>query len=210
MIDNTADISNGYLGRLGRLASRLLSRRDRAPIDSVNAMCGFVSTRAAYIAQKTLYGYLKTRIGTRYPKVIEDEAFVESINIAKMNVFAACASDLAIYAASRAMRDADLPDRDRKAVALHCFDRAIAENVAQVAGVLDPNESRADFLLRIDGADWAHGAHQRENFRRSPAALVRWAPIAPELKKFDAEIVENSVKFAWNEVRLDFERRLDA
>lgn len=210
MTNNTADISNGYLGRLGRLASRLLSRRERGPIDSLSAMNGFVSTRAAYIAQKTLYGYLKTRIGTRYPKVVEDEAFVESVNIAKMNVFAACVSDLAVYAVGRALRDVDLPDRDRRMIALECFDRALAANAAQITSVFDPNEPRADFLLRMDGTDWAHGAYQRENFTRSPSALVRWAPIAPELKKFDAEIVENSVKFAWNEIRLDYERRLDA
>jgi hypothetical protein len=39
---------------------------------------------------------------------------------------------------------------------------------------------------------------------------VRWAPIAAELKQFDSEIVENSIKFKWRDTRRDFERRLDA
>ena len=46
--------------------------------------------------------------------------------------------------------------------------------------------------------------------RESPAALVRWAPIADKLKKFDSEIVENSVKFAWRDIREQFNKRLDA
>jgi hypothetical protein len=48
-----------------------------------------------------------------------------------------------------------------------------------------------------------------ENFTRSPLALVRWAPIAPQLKRHDTEIVENSIKFTWLSVREDFRRRLD-
>jgi hypothetical protein len=47
-------------------------------------------------------------------------------------------------------------------------------------------------------------------FSESPAALVRWAPIAPELKQFDQEIVENSIKFKWRDVRRDLGKRLDA
>jgi len=51
---------------------------------------------------------------------------------------------------------------------------------------------------------------QPANFTRSPAALLRWAPIADRHKKFDAEIVENSLKFAWIDIREQFARRLDA
>ena len=58
--------------------------------------------------------------------------------------------------------------------------------------------------------DWTRAGSGRESFGTSPAALVRWAPIAPELKRHDEEIVENSVRFAWQEVRADLDRRLDA
>ena len=57
--------------------------------------------------------------------------------------------------------------------------------------------------------DWQHAARQPDNFTRSPQALVRWAPIADKLKKFDSEIVENSVKYAWRDIREQFNKRLD-
>jgi hypothetical protein len=47
-------------------------------------------------------------------------------------------------------------------------------------------------------------------FTESPAGLVRWAPVIDELKQLDEEIVRNSVRFRWQEVRRDFARHLDA
>ena len=72
--------------------------RETGPIDSAAALEAFVATRSAFVAQKTLYGYVKTRMGTRYVAMFEDKAMIASLNIAKMHVFAACLSDLSIYA----------------------------------------------------------------------------------------------------------------
>lgn len=186
------------------------TRRERNPIDSFDELCRFVSTRAAFVAQKKLYGYLKTRIGTRYPKMFEEPAFVASVNIAKMHVFAACASDLTIYAIAHVCAGANVDETICKRAAEQCFERALADNSPEPGVTFDPQHAHAEFLLRIAATDWRGAALRRENFDRSPAALVRWAPIAPELKAFDTEIVENSVKFAWIEVRREFESRLDA
>lgn len=211
MTGNSLKIPNDYLrSRVERVTS-WFSRRKKTPIADAAGLCDFVATRAALIAQKKLYGYLKTRIGTRYPKVFDDPPFVESMNIAKMHVFAACLSDLATFAVARALNDDRFSDADRRAMALRCFDKGLADNESAAIGTpFNPHAARADFLLRLDGTDWRGRAQTRENFDRSPTALVRWAPIAPELKALDAEIVENSVKFAWAEIRRDFETRLDA
>lgn len=190
------------------ILSRLIARPDREPIDSIARLNRFVSTRAAFVAQKTLYGYLKTRIGTRYPKAFENPDFVESINIAKMRFYAACLSDLSIYAVARALHGARVTDAQRCEIALACFRQALADNAAEAVESFNPDEPVAEFRFRLGATDWAHRALLRDNFDHSPAALVRWAPIAPELKKYDAEIVENSVKFAWNEIRTQFERRI--
>ena len=40
--------------------------------------------------------------------------------------------------------------------------------------------------------------------RGSLAALVEWAPVAPELKDRDTEIGENSRRFRWKAVREQF------
>ena len=38
---------------------------------------------------------------------------------------------------------------------------------------------------------------------------MRWAPVKDELKELDEEIVRNSVRFRWQEVRRDFARHVD-
>ncbi len=199
---------------LPEFVARLTVRRDSGPIDSVAELTRFVSTRAAFMAQKTLYGYLKTRMGTRYPHMFEDEVFVASIDIAKMQVFAACLADLAIFAVWRTRREAPRPPEPAvcKALALCCFRRGLADNAEQAAGVpnFSAEDALADFERRLAFWDWVGGPQGADIFSESPPALVRWAPIAPELKKFDREIVENSIRFKWREVRAGLARRLDA
>ena len=191
------------------IAYRLFIRSDSAPIDSLDALQRFASTRAAYIAQKTLYGYLKTRMGTRYPLMFHDDVFVASVNVAKMHIFAACLSDLTIHAVAHGLQEAMCDDGIRKEIAVDCFRSGLADNADQIVDGFAVSEAVADFARRLDGTDWHFGALRSENFSRSPLALVRWAPIAPELKRLDADIVENSIRFAWRDVRTQLRRRLD-
>lgn len=189
---------------------RLAGRRDRSPIDSVDALAGFVATRAAFIAQKTLYGYLRTRIGTRYPEVFAQEAFARSVDVAKMQVFGGCLSDLAVYAARRALAEGNAGEEAHRALARRCMHEGLERNLEQAPAGFDPGEIRGDFETRLAMLDWQAAGQPRTAFVQSPRALLRWAPIAQELKDFDAEIVENSVRFAWLEVVDDLGRRLRA
>lgn len=190
---------------------RLTVRRDSGPIDSVENLTRFVSTRAAFIAQKTLYGYLKTRMGTRFPSMFENDAFVVSIDIAKLHVYAACLSDLALYAAVHGLPETGVEPEQRRAVALRCFAQGLADNAEGAARVeaFSAAETQAAFERRLAFWNWDSGPRGAEIFSESPAGLVRWAPIAPELKRHDREIVENSIKFKWREIRRNFERRID-
>ena len=86
------------------------ARPDTAPVDSVTALEKFVATRSAYVAQKTLYGYVKTRMGIRYAAMFEDKNMIASLNIAKMHVFAACLADLSIYAVATAVHGRSVPN----------------------------------------------------------------------------------------------------
>lgn len=199
---------------LPEFLSRLAVRRDSGPVDSVAELRRFVSTRAAFMAQKTLYGYLKTRMGTRYPSMFEDDVLIASVDLAKLHIYAACLADLALFAAWRARQDAPgLLDAEAcRALALACFRQGLADNAAAAAAVaaFSPAEAEADFQRRLAFWDWIDGPKGPDIFSESPPALVRWAPIAPELKRYDREIVENSLKFKWLGVRSDLERRLDA
>ncbi|MGI9418912.1 MAG: hypothetical protein ACR2RA_13860 [Geminicoccaceae bacterium] len=201
---NLTDIVDSFRAVVGTFSFR----RDNTPIDSLDALEHFVATRAAFVAQKTLYGYLKTRIGTRYPRVFDDEIFVGSINIAKFHVFAACLSDLAIYAVATALQNRDVPDAIGCELAMRSFRRGLDDNSDDVPAEFNVDESTRTFAARLRVTDWTSGALHRANFSESPNALLRWAPIADHLKEEDAEIVQNSIRFAWRDVRERFQRRL--
>jgi hypothetical protein len=190
------------------VARTLSFRRDNGPIAEMADIERFVATRAAFVAQKTLYGYLKTRIGTRYPRVFDDPPFVHSINIAKYHVFAACLSDLAIYAVAKALCSQEVTDESRRDQAMRCFRRGLDDNSDDVPIEFRFDQAMSTFADRLKATDWASDALHPANFRESPAALLKWAPIADHLKNDDAEIVRNSIKFAWRDIREQFQRRL--
>lgn len=191
-------------------AGLLWTRRDTTPIASVAALEDFVATRSAYLAQKTLYGYVKTRMGIRYPAMFEDKNIIASLNIAKLHVFAACLSDLTVYAVATALHGLAVGNDDRQAMARRCYTAGLREIIPDAPAEFSVPDYVGEFDRRLAETDWQRGALQPENFTRSPRALFRWAPIEDKLKNFDREIVENSVKFAWRDIREQFNKRLNA
>ena len=180
------------------------------PIQSPEALARFLDRRASFVAQTSLYGYLRTRAGMRYPELFDDDPFVASINIAKWHVWLDCLSDLAVYAGSRIAQQAP---RELPRVAQMMT--ALVGRVLSQAGT--PAEAGAAFAShaqrvrdRVARTDWLAVGKDEAAFTESPAGLVRWAPVMDELKELDEEIVRNSVRFRWQEVRSDLARHLDA
>jgi hypothetical protein len=174
------------------------------PIDSTAALARFLDERASFLAQTSLYGYLQTRAGMRYPELFDDDAFVASINVAKWQIWLDCLSDLAVYAGSRiAQHRPDETPRIGRAIT------AVVEEVLTRTGT--PAEAGPEFLAhavrvreRLARTDWLAVGPDEAAFTESPAAIVRWAPVKDELKALDEEIVRNSVRFRWQAVRRDF------
>lgn len=188
----------------------LRTRRDTAPIDSVAKLEDFVSTRSSYLAQKTLYGYVKTRMGIRYPAMFQDKNIIASLNIAKLHVFAACLSDLTVYAVANALHGFAVGNDERQAMARLCYAGGLREIIPDAPAEFSAQDYIGEFDRRLAETDWQRGALQPENFTRSPRALFRWAPIEDKLKNFDSEVIENSVKFAWRDIREQFQKRLNS
>jgi hypothetical protein len=199
--------------RLWRTVKHYLgfTRPSRAePIRDRAALARFIDTRASHVAQTSLYGYLRTRAGMRYPELFEDEPFVEGINIAKWQIWLACVSDLAVYAGSRLAQHAP-----RETVRIGTLTQGIVDDILAAAGV--PADAGDQFMAeaekvrdRIARTAWLTVGDREDAFTESPGALVRWAPILDELKALDEEIVRNSVRFRWQEIRRDLARDLDA
>ncbi|MEO3999240.1 hypothetical protein [Mesorhizobium sp. CAU 1732] len=192
------------------LAARFVARNNEGPIDTIAGLEDFAATRSAFVAQKKLYGYLKTRMGTSYRTMFENDVFIQSVNIAKMHVYAACLSDLTIHCVAKALSGHAITTADRERTATSCYRSGIEQNADHAPSQEAVAEWLAAFDKRLGTIHWENAAATGDVFELSPKALVKWAPIANELKKYDAEIVLNSVRFAWNEVRTDFRTRLDA
>ena len=178
------------------------------PIGDSVGFGDFLATRASYISQKKLYEYLKTRMGMQYPKMFEDEVFVRSINVAKWGVYAACLSDLAIYmAANLHLENQDKSVPSEMARYWHHF--VIDERFDNDEFDGDRAKLKKEFETRLKDIDWADAAEFEGAFQKSPKALIRLAPIADELKKYDSFYVQNSIRFAWQSIRREYVKLLD-
>jgi len=181
----------------------------RAPLASWGQLKEFAATRSAFIAQKTLYGYVKTRMGVNFPNMFSDDLYIESVNIAKMRVYAACLSDLSLYAVACAYAEPGGDEQDLRARALECYAKGIADNIGAAGAEFQAEEAEGELRTRLASVDWLGTARTADIFSASPRALVDWAPIAEELKRYDKKFVRNSIRFAWRDVRRELERRLD-
>ena len=184
-------------------------RFDKSRIQTVDGLVEFVQTRAAYVAQTSLYGYLKTRMGTRFPQIFVDEEFLPSINNAKWQTYAACLSDLSIFATATAGMENGLSDGEITDLARYCFETAMRQTFddAETGGMRD--EIAARFDKRISSVVWHDAAAGEKAFTSSPLELINSAPIAEELKQLDKEIVTNSIRFRWRDVREQLRNRIE-
>src|SRR5690606_28266133 len=132
------------------------------------------------------------------------------VNIAKWQVWLACLSDLAVYAGGLVCSRAQAgPTEVRQ------LKQEVVGALLDDAGV--PEEAGADFpeyrdrvRARLALCELAALPDDGTAFVESRAALVYWAPVVEDYKQLDEEIVRNSIRFRWQEVRQELRRLLDA
>ncbi|NNE63048.1 MAG: esterase [Gammaproteobacteria bacterium] len=169
-------------------------------VSDIKSLSEFIDSRASHVAQSSLYGYLKTRAGTRFPELFENPDILKSVNIAKWHIWIACVSDLTIFIATLA-RQSDNSTDDVISIMTGTFDQIIDR-----IGI--PDEAGSDFAAavakarqRIADIALSDSVSDDDIFSQSPQALFYWSPIADELKDRDETIVRNSIRFRWIEVR---------
>jgi len=81
------------------------------------------------------------------------------------------------------------------------LDRILQETEISHEAGSDFDTAREKVQQRISTNDWTLDRDDDTIFSQSPEALYYWSPIADELKQRDEEIVRNSVRFRWIEVR---------
>ena len=183
-------------------------RRD-VPVNDRASLRQFLETRASYVAQTSLYGYLRTRAGMTYPQLFDNDEFVRSVNIAKWHVWLACLSDVSVYTGG--LLAGHTPAKPAEVGALM---EAVVAEILRDTGM--PPDADAAFAAhaervgaRLAGCNWERVTDDEAAFSQSPTALIQWAPIVENLKELDEEIVRNSVRFRWQEIRQYLRRNLD-
>ena len=185
-------------------------RFDKSPIQTMSSLNEFVQTRSAYVAQTSLYGYLKTRMGTRYVSMFQDEVFSNSIAKAKWRIYASCLSDLTVFVTGIVATDGKLTDKD----AIRLANRIYLDAIDATFHGDDASEIVSDvvraFEMRCGTTDWAEVPVVENAFTVSPVDLIRHAPVVDEFKLQDSEIVTNSIRFRWRDVREQLRKRIDS
>ena len=127
--------------------------KPKKKITNINDLKNFVQRKSAWVSQETLYGYLKTRMGTKYVLMFEDEIFLESINKAKWNIYSECLQDLTLYCLSYLKNKYNF-DQVNQA-------QTILENIfteEKSNGMPDEviEKSKSNFANRIDTVSYTH------------------------------------------------------
>ena len=192
-IINTLKDVKGYLFPVNKLYNKFKK------INTLEELQAFIQERSAHVTQTTLYGYIKTRIGTRYAMMFEDKVFSQSINIAKWNIYMSALSDCTLYTFSFLIAEKNLKENEAKKIYLSILN-------SEKQNGLDTKlleDSILNFNKRLENIDW-YNYYKTKPFLESSLSLYKWSPIADELKQLDKEIVLNSIKLKWNLVENEF------
>ena len=165
----------------------------------------FIQTKSAWVSQVTLYGYLKTRMGTRYVLHFENDEFMKSVNLAKWNIYAIALQDLTLFIFSYLKTNINLNEIDKaKEIFFKILDDETSNNMPlEIIG-----EAKKSFNERFEKTNWENYFIDIP-FNQSALSLYKWAPIAEELKLLDKKIVLNSVILKWDIIKREFRERIE-
>jgi len=165
----------------------------------------FIQTKSAWVAQVTLYSYLKTRMGTRYVLHFENDEFMKSVNLAKWNIYAVSLQDLTFYVFSYLKINFQFQDLEKaKEIFNNILDDEILNKMPQ--DIIE--ETRKTFEERLSKMNWDNQINDYP-FNQSALSLFKWAPIAEELKNLDRKIVLNSMILKWDIIKKEFSERIE-
>ncbi len=160
----------------------------------------FIQKKSSWVSQVTLYGYLKTRIGTRYVLMFDDEIFLSSINKAKWNIYSIALQDLTFYTISYLNVFYNYNNTSiSKKIYEEIINNEIKNGMPEEVALRGKNK----FQERLNKIDWKK-YYNSWPFNESALALYEWSPVAKELKTLDRKIVLNSMILKWENVQDEF------
>ena len=177
----------------------------KSKIKDLNALENFIQSKSAWVTQVTLYGYLKTRMGTRYVLHFENDEFMASVNLAKWNIYAMALQDLTFFTFSYLKTNFNYNETEKaKEIFLNILDDEISNKMPN--DIID--EAKKNFEHRYKDINWDTYCNDLP-FNPSALSLYKWAPIAEDLKVLDRKIVLNSVILKWDIIKKEFKERIN-
>jgi len=194
---------------IGLALKALVFWRKEPPIVTFFDLIRFVETRSKFVSQRTLFGYVKTRAGTRFTSLFENEEFTKSVNIAKWEIYLACVTDLALYIVIQFHRHGAAPLPKLQSLALRLVNEVVELDDVPPERPQGFGDIVSKFEDRLAGYEWGKTDDREAAFQSSLDALVHWSPIADELKQYDVEPVRNSMRFEWKRIRDQLDQILE-
>tara|TARA_B100001057_G_scaffold36376_1_gene32929 strand:+ start:77 stop:700 length:624 start_codon:yes stop_codon:yes gene_type:complete len=173
-------------------------------INNLDELESFIQTKSAWVTQVTLYGYLKTRMGTRYVLHFENDKFMDSVNQAKWNIYSVALQDLIFFTFSYLKANLNYQETNK---AKEIFFKILDDEISNKMPLDLIEETKKSFNERLQNIDWDN-YFKNLPFNPSALSLFKWAPIADELKKLDRKIVLNSMILKWDIVKKEFKERI--
>jgi hypothetical protein len=173
-------------------------------ISNLSELKYFIQSKSAWVTQVTLYGYLKTRMGTRYVLHFDNEEFMRSVNLAKWNIYAVALQDLTFFIFSYLKTNLNYQDIDK---AKEIFLKILEDETMNKMPLDIVEEAKKNFNEKLQKINWTTH-HIDLPFNSSALSLYKWAPIAEELKILDRKIVLNSVILKWDTIKKEFIERV--
>ena len=169
-------------------------------IKNINDLKEFIQKKSAWVSQVTLYGYLKTRMGTRYVLHFDNEVLLESINKAKWNIYSVALQDLTFFVFSYLNVFFNYQEVDN---AKKIYEAILDDEISNGMPSEVIEKGKKVFEERLQKIDWK--THFKSlPFNDSALSLYEWAPIADELKTLDRKIVLNSMILKWDNIQNEF------
>ena len=173
-------------------------------IKNLDDLEAFVQTKSAWVTQVTLYGYLKTRMGTRYVLHFENDEFMSSVNLAKWNIYAVALQDLTFFTFSYLKANYNYNETNN---AQEIFMKILDDETSNKMPLDIIENAKKNFNERYQNMNWEK-YYNDFPFNPSALSLYEWAPIAEDLKTLDRKIVLNSVILKWDIVKKEFKERV--
>ena len=169
-------------------------------IKNIDELKEFIQKKSAWVSQVTLYGYLKTRMGTRYVLHFDNEVLLESINKAKWNIYSVALQDLTFFTFSYLNAFFNYQEVDN---AKKIYEGILDDEISNGMPLDVIEKGKKNFEERLQKINWK--THFKSlPFNDSALSLYDWAPIAEELKVLDRKIVLNSMILKWDNIKEEF------